>query len=289
MKYNRKAVLPIFILCLFLSACAREPGVESPAPSENPMPLTLAGEELYSAVMMDIPADGYSFSKDTAANLDGWFQLMGFQAEEPFYEYFDQNGTLRLRLWYDEKSGMGLGIRYRDYGDPLETLLYGFGFPTTSWADRDPEDEKYGFGWYRWEDPYVLPKAEAEEITDYEERRKYDEAGRLISLASYGVFEEWSTMVEQPMLIYYMNYEYDETGTLFHRDFGHNIRWGATTNPGMDGYYDDQGRLAYEYGYITHGSTDTYYIYEGDSKKPSYALYLDESAPANFPQFVRYR
>lgn len=181
---------------------------------------------------------------------------MGFQAEEPFYEYFDQNGTLRLRLWYDEKSDMGLGIRYRDYGDPLETLLYGFGFPTTSWADRDPEDEKYGFGWYRWEDPYVLPKAEAEEITDYEERRKYDEAGRLISLASYGVFEEWSTMVEQPMLIYYMNYEYDETGTLFHRDFGHNIRWGATTNPGMDGYYDDQGRLAYyyprKYGYLLY-------------------------------------
>ena len=46
MKYNRKAVLPIFILCLFLSACAREPGVESPAPSENPMPADPGGKRV---------------------------------------------------------------------------------------------------------------------------------------------------------------------------------------------------------------------------------------------------
>ncbi|MCI9264045.1 MAG: hypothetical protein HFF06_05675 [Oscillospiraceae bacterium] len=95
--------------------------------------------------------------------------------------------------------------------------------------------------------------------------------------------------MEQPMEIYFMKYEYDKAGVLFHRQFGHNLLWGATTNPGRDGYYDDRGRLVYEYGYITHGSTDTYYIYEGEEEKPSYALYLDDNLGADFPEFVRYR
>ena len=259
-----------------------------PEPLPEGSPLTLAGEELESAIMMDIPGGGYGFSKDAAANLEGWFQLLGFQEEEPFYEDHDRDGALRLRLWYDEESGVGLGIRYRDCGDPWGICLRGFGFTTTSWAERDPEAEKSGFGWYRWEDPYTLPE-DAEEITGYEERRKYDQAGHLTSLASYGVLEGWPDTVEQPMEIYFMKYEYDEAGVLFHRQFGHSIQWGATTNPGRDGYYDDQGRLVYEYGYITHGSTHTYYIYEGEEEKPSYALYLDDNLGADFPEFVRYR
>jgi hypothetical protein len=93
-----------------------EPLVPLPLPEGSP--LILAGEELESAIMMDIPGGGYGFSKDAAANLEGWFQLLGFQEEEPFYEDHDRDGFLRLRLWYDEESGMGLGIRYRDYGDP---------------------------------------------------------------------------------------------------------------------------------------------------------------------------
>lgn len=321
MKYIGKAVLPILALCMVLSACAQSPAAETPVstppayesakavetersvsseaalisdvtplPLPEGSPLTLAGEELYSAVMDDIPNGEYSFFMGTAANLEGWFQLMGFRAEEPFYEYYDPDGALRLRLWYDEESGMGLGIRYRDYGDSSNPLLYGFGFMTTGWADRDPEGEKYGFGWYRWEDPYALPKGDFEEMMDYEERREYDETGRMTGLASYGVFEEWSAEIEQPMRIYSMEYEYDEeTGVLVHRRFNHDYRLAATTNPGMDGYYDSRGRLAYEYGYITHGSTDTYYIYEGDSGKPSYTLCLDDNMGLNFPLFFRYR
>lgn len=294
--YREDSMAPAYCLYVDLAdspvnylALIRYPEPLVPQPLPEGSPLTLAGEELDFALMMDVPSDEYSFSKGAAANLEGWFQLLGFQAEEPFYEYHDPDGILRLRLWYDEESGMGLGIRYRDdYGGQAGSRLRGFGFTTTGWAERDPEREKEGFGWYRWEEPYALP-GDAEEITGYEERREYDEAGRLIGLASYGVLEDWSATVEQPMLIYFMQYEYDEAGALFHREFGHNVRWGATTNPGMDGYYDDRGRLAYEYGYITHGSTDTYYIYEGEAEKPSYALYLDDNLGADFPTFVRYR
>lgn len=51
-------------------------------------------------------------------------------------------------------------------------------------------------GWYRWEDPYVLPRPELEGMTDYEERREYDEAGCLTGLTAYGVFAEWAESVE---------------------------------------------------------------------------------------------
>lgn len=192
--YREGSMAPAYCLYVDLAdspvnylALIRYPEPLVPQPLPEGSPLTLAGEELDFALMMDVPSDEYSFSQGAAANLEGWFQLLGFQAEEPFYEYHDPDGILRLRLWYDEESGMGVGIRYRDYGDPLETLLYGFGFTTTGWAERDPEREKEGFGWYRWEEPLALPLLPDHIMEDwkYWEREEYDEEGRLIGRASY--------------------------------------------------------------------------------------------------------
>lgn len=304
MKRIGKATFPLLLLLVFFTACTSGPTVETLSPASLPTesalellapeplsegsPLTLAGEGLYSAVMMDAE-EAYGFSGGTAANLEGWFQLLGFQAEEPFYEYYDLDGTLRLTLWYDPESGVGLGIRYCG-GD-----AYGFGFRSTGQAvRRDTEEEPYGkgwdwaYGWYRWEDdPFTLPSYDASEVPDYEERREWDEEGRLTSLASYGTLEYWPPVKENPLPLWEFTYDYDEQGVLRHRRvFSHYTFY--TTNPGQNGYYDDQGRLAYEDGYITHGSTDTYYIYKGDAKKPSYALYLDQSHQYYYPDFVCY-
>ena len=107
-------------------------------------------------------------------------------------------------------------------------------------------------------------------------------------MASYGTLSEyWPPVKENPLPLCEFTYDYDEEGTLLHRNVFSHYTF-HTTAPGQDGYYDDQGRLAYERGYITHGSTDTYYIYEGDSKKPAYVLYLDECHQTSFPQFLRY-
>lgn len=265
-----------------------EPLVPEPLPEGSP--LTLAGEELDFALMMDVPSDEYSFSQGAAANLEGWFQLLGFQAEEPFYEYHAPDGILRLRLWYDEASGVGLGIRYRDdYGGQAGSRLRGFGFTTTSWAERDPEREKESFGWYRWEDPLELPSPPDYILEDwkYWEREEYDGEGRLISRAGYTDYSDWSG--PEDTAVYSIGIVYDEEGRLAQRNLWRNSFLCGTTNPSERGYFDSRGRLAYEYGYITHGSTDTYYIYEGELTKPSYALYLDDNLGADFPLFVRYR
>ncbi len=264
-----------------------EPLVPQPLPEGSP--LTLAGEELESAIMMDIPGGGYGFSKDAAANLEGWFQLLGFQAGEPFYEYYDPDGILRLRLWYDEESGMGVGIRYRDdYGGRAGSRLRGFGFTTTSWAARVPEWEEYGSTWYRWEAPLESPPLP--DWMDREtcgEREEYDREGRLIGRSGSADCSDQG--YSEDMGIYSMGFFYDEKGRLVQRDLWRNSFFYGTTNPSARGYFDSQGRLVYEYGYITHGSTDTYYIYEGEEEKPSYALYLDDNLGADFPEFVRYR
>ena len=65
--------------------------MESPAPSENPMPLTLAGRELSSAVMLDYTngKEGYPFwsedRMDQEAGLDEAFREWGFSVDDPFY------------------------------------------------------------------------------------------------------------------------------------------------------------------------------------------------------------
>lgn len=89
---------------------AAPPAETTPLPLPEGSPLTLAGEELASAVMIEGDSP-YDFSAGEAANLEGWFRLLGFRAEEPFYEYHDQEGELLLRLWYDEEKQIGVGLR----------------------------------------------------------------------------------------------------------------------------------------------------------------------------------
>ena len=91
------------------------------------------------------------------------------------------------------------------------------------------------------------------------------------------------------MKICSMEYEYDGEGALSCRRFGSNFMLFPTTNPGKEGWYYGRGRLVYYLGYITHGSTETYYIYKGEAEEPAYALHLDESHGSYFPECLRYQ
>lgn len=55
-----------------------------------------------------------------------------------------------------------------------------------------------------------------------------------------------------------------------------------------DGDYDEQGRLIYQYGYITHGAIDEYYIYEGNRMEPQYRLLLDWGGGGVYVRMIGY-
>ena len=48
------------------------------------------------------------------------------------------------------------------------------------------------------------------------------------------------------------------------------------------------GCVCYERAYITHGSLEYYYIYEGESAAPALCLRLDDNMGTWFPEAVRY-
>ena len=72
-----------------------------------------------------------------------------------------------------------------------------------------------------------------------------------------------------------IEFTYREDGTLQKKYSGFNSR--AYFNPSLGGtfYYNEQERLKYAAGYVTHGQLEYYYIYEEGSPDPTYCLALD--------------
>lgn len=57
----------------------------------------------------------------------------------------------------------------------------------------------------------------------------------------------------------------------------------------QDVYYDELGRPVCRYEYITHGSYESYFIYDGDKAQPKYGLILDQDGGYSFPVMVVYQ
>ena len=47
-------------------------------------------------------------------------------------------------------------------------------------------------------------------------------------------------------------------------------------------------RLAYARAYVTHGSLQLFYFYDGENSSPSYCLLLDDNAGLYFPTMFTY-
>lgn len=300
-KVCLRLLLPVFLF----GACTSAPAAEetlfqtsSPAltemPAQTPPPTTpvpvvtperedgtviLAGRELEYVHLLRVDDSKYGYSTGREARLEELFESSGFVAEAPFYTYENEEEQADITLWYNEETGVGIGI----------CDSYGFAFESTGWAlEREDDEESRGFDyWYRWEEDLIPSEPEWLEMENYREEREYDEAGRLVKMETSGEFPGWDG---QRLWVYSLRLDYDENGIVRHRSFGQNGMLFGSTNPGQNGYFDAQGRLVYERGYITHGHTETYYIYEGDNTTPSYGLYLDyDAAPYCFPDFVSYR
>lgn len=204
----------------------------------------------------------------------------GFEDSEPFYVHTEEDGYPFMELYYDEEREIGCGIRYGEYD--FGNVICGFAFNTceeVSWHARDIYSVLSVYG-----------TTGEDSVTDYQENYEYDEEGRLIGFQSTGTptdidGEEWKNIP-----IIEVAFNYDDQGRLRVKEYWHStsphLPFG-TTYASQDSYYDENGRLAHTDSYITHGSLEGYYIYQGDSDVPSYYLELDHQY-TSWPTFYKF-
>lgn len=230
---------------------------------------------------------------DTLGERGSWYfskeyflEKFGFADKEPIYQYEPESGE-DVFIYLDEERKIVCGLRYDPYERgkfPEGNGVYGF---VTEWAEAGNWE---GFG----VEDYMAPVSiwggnGSEDVLDYTENVEYDEEGRLISFESKGVVPDIDIEFEEPITILHMEYTYHENGMLKSRKYGHSHFVFPTTASSIRSYFDEQGRLFFESSYITHGSIDEHYIYEGDSSIPRYCLSLDFTDNIYYPIFYEYK
>lgn len=210
-----------------------------------------------------------------------FLEEFGFENCEPVYQYFDSYGYLQLELYADDTMENFCGIAYAyAFNYELEKITFWEGFTICNIL----EDE------WKAPDHYLLKLVYGTdwigEVTDYEEKTEYRDDGKPDYSEATGVIDHENDSERETILA--MDFVYREDGTLYYRDYSHNDRFGSTWGS-VNSFYDEKERVVYESGYITHGYIEYYYIYEDESNKPAYCLYLDHNSGYAFPEMVKYR
>lgn len=211
----------------------------------------------------------------------------GFQDEEPYYQYFDRYGNTELELWFDESAGKGCGFYYSyGFNYDLDKVTWCTGFIFEGISVGEWVDDTYSL--LTWEG---TDAAEQEDVTQV--IYGYADNGELSSYEVRGITEyvrfQWEEGVESSDdMLLSIDWIYRSDGTLYRKYYAHDAMSFATTGQSQRVYYDEQGRPIYKYEYITHGSYDYYYIYEGDDTIPKYCLLLDQNCGYSIPVMYVY-
>ena len=198
----------------------------------------------------------------------------GFDGQEPYYEYFTEDGTLQLELYYDAFFGVGCGLWYDPGEDPKpEGFLFNGSRNYSYYRDFANSGGAEA-------DPYSLLPFDGSDVRDgvedYEESVTQREDGRPVSYVARG-WVTYLTDEKETAEILQIDWSYREDGTLRERDYWHNSMVLGTWYSSRQSYYDEQERLVHEHCYVTHGSVDHYYIYSGESETPVYCLIIDHN------------
>lgn len=247
------------------------------------------GEEL----IIDGFEDVYKFLSGCSGN---WQQYesrqallsdFGLENSEPMYRYFGESGNLDLELYADEDREQLCAIYYGsrfNYNLDLVMTMEGF-------ILRSPREVKWnGVDPYMFRSVYGTTGAERENVKDYEENIEYTDFGKPDCFVSRGRVEGWSAEDEMQDIVR-IDFTYREDGTLFYRDYYHSHQAFGTTLQSLHSYYDEQERVIFERGYITHGRLEYYYIYEDTggktADKPTYILRLDYDMEYVTPDIIK--
>lgn len=212
----------------------------------------------------------------------------GFENSEPVYQYFDRYGNVQLELYADEDRQEVCGITYDTcrFDTDLEKVIeirnafFVCSIPEAEWSVPDPFLLKSVYGTSPEEDSGVV---------DYEESTEYTDSGKPDLFVGSGRLSDREE--EEDMLK--INFIYREDGTLFCKDYFHHDLVFGSTLCSLDSFYDEQERLIFERGYITHGYLEYYYIYEDrdgkTAEKPAYILEIDYNLNYAIPNMIKCR
>lgn len=256
---------------------------------------SLADEDSYKLI------DGVwtgDITDETKAEFIDHFMGEGASKEKPFYVFYEtddsyQNtkGKLQLELYYDETTGNGCGIRYvRSKSDKDDTSVKMKGFAFTTTENITDNQNKNGFYTYDKDIlsvTYYNGSNGSNAVENYEESYEYNDAGQMIHYESTGRINSLKDADENQTIID-VDFTYREDGTLSRKKANYNTYIFGTTQSSHVMYFDEQQRAIYDRAYITHGSLDFYYIYDGDAAMPDYVLMLDDNLGYCLPSFAKY-
>lgn len=204
-----------------------------------------------------------------------FLQKYGVNNKKPFYKGYDDEGKLAVELYFDEKTKKGCGISYY-YSNP-------FGFEIDSYnTQKGFTYDKYSLMPIRNDikfNPY------SEEISNYKEEKTYkfiNKKQRLINYTSTGIFSGDET---EKLVV--MDFSYGKNGKLISKHITVNSYIAGSYRSSSAIYYDKSERPYYSNSYTTHGSLLDFYIYNGNSKVPSYILTLDDNLGVINPELTK--
>lgn len=213
----------------------------------------------------------------------------GFDWGDIYYVYYTPlDDTLHLQLWFDPETGKGCGFRYVWEGadGPLAVpAIYAFGFHGATVPTE-------------WDDPYacgLLGNADAYSVLTPWGTDGSEAVSRLRSDWSYRAdgnpeaFHAAGTDESgNPVDVLDVTFSYWDDGPLLSKSYFHNQLLFGTTYFNTQMYYTSHERLAYARCYLTHGSLELFYFYDGDGDTPAYCLMLDNDGGLCFPTLFAY-
>lgn len=216
---------------------------------------------------------------------EGFLADFGVENKIPMYQYYDRYGNLQLELYKNSSLEQFLGIVYEYNFDSEKkkwTKAYGFTINDVQkekWTDRDIFSAKSVFG----EDI-------AEYVWDPEVDIEYTPSGQMDHYCCKRMTErEVDGEIKDTLCTALeMDYIYRDDGTLYCRDYWHDPYLFSTTLSSLKSFYDEEGRIIHENGYITHGNLEYYYIYDDRKDTPKYRLCIDHNMGYAVPEMVRY-
>lgn len=215
----------------------------------------------------------------------------GFAGQKPYYQYYDALGRLELELYLDETAQRGCGFLYAYYRNfKLERVAECQGFLFEGIEQRTWEDDTYSRLIYDGGDAAAGENVTRITSADTADGRPLSYEVRCVTDTVQSLWAEGITSESADESLLSIDWLYRGDGSLYCREYSHNPIIFGTTAQVRRTYYDELERSVYRYEYITHGSLNSYYLYEGDAAGPKYGLTFDHdvSAPAVLAQFFRY-
>lgn len=207
----------------------------------------------------------------------------GFEGEQPFYEYYDMFQNRILELYFDARKGKGCGIFYDyhyNYDLKKVTRCWGFCFDEVQRGQWD--EDTFSTLSYDGRD------ARRSNVSGYQENYVYTDDGKLSSYEARGTVVDYGEGGPREDTLLSMDYIYRDDSTLYFKQYTHHHILFGTTYWGQSDYYDKQGRLAWRYAYVTHGSYYFFYIYKDNRDKPAYCLWIDMNGGNADPVMTAY-